>query len=193
MLAPQPTNRFDSNAVAVQVDGNVVGYLPRELAAEYQSGLLAMLQRGEYGWCPGRIMGGRRKSYGIWLHLAPAGPNLLFANDFTGIELLDADHMVTVSGFDPITLPYPLRADSRLPTLTGTLSVGQVAKGKYAGQPCLEVLVDGRRIGALTAKMTERYMPFVRPVIGRGLLPGCEVIRLRHDGKLKLWAQMPKA
>lgn len=49
--------------------------------------------------------------------------------------------MVTVSGFDPVTLPYPLGSDGRLPTLAGTLSVGQVTKGKYAGQPCLDVLV----------------------------------------------------
>jgi HIRAN domain len=35
VLAPEPTNPHDANAIAVQIDGHVVGYLPRAAAQEY--------------------------------------------------------------------------------------------------------------------------------------------------------------
>ena len=32
VLVPEPTNPYDSNAIAVQIDGQVIGYLPRDTA-----------------------------------------------------------------------------------------------------------------------------------------------------------------
>lgn len=32
VLRPEPQNHYDSNAVSIHVDGNVVGYMPRDLA-----------------------------------------------------------------------------------------------------------------------------------------------------------------
>jgi hypothetical protein len=57
-----------------------VGHLPRELAPEYQAPRLELAARGEIGWCPGRIMGGGNRSYGIHLRVANASC-LLLAND----------------------------------------------------------------------------------------------------------------
>ena len=39
VLVPEPANPYDSNAVSVQIDGAVVGYLPRDVAAQYAPGL----------------------------------------------------------------------------------------------------------------------------------------------------------
>src|SRR5690348_3570504 len=39
VLVPKPTNPYDANAIAVQIDGQVVGYLPRATAQEYLPGL----------------------------------------------------------------------------------------------------------------------------------------------------------
>jgi hypothetical protein len=46
VLDPQPGNPHDRNAVAVRVDGGVVGYLPRALAAKWQPAVLAAASEG---------------------------------------------------------------------------------------------------------------------------------------------------
>ena len=48
VLMPEPSNPHDPNAIAVWVHGGAqVGYLPRELAARYRPGLLAL--QAKYG------------------------------------------------------------------------------------------------------------------------------------------------
>lgn len=70
VLQPEPGNPFDPNAVAVHVGGDLVGYLPRDLAAEYSQ---VMGQTG--GSCSAKIVGGflldggRRASFGVRLNL----------------------------------------------------------------------------------------------------------------------------
>lgn len=46
LLEAQPNNRYDRNAVAVLVDGGVVGYLPRALAEKWQPAVLAAASEG---------------------------------------------------------------------------------------------------------------------------------------------------
>lgn len=46
VLRAEPHNPYDSHAVAVLVDGNVVGYLPRELAKQWQPVLIAAESEG---------------------------------------------------------------------------------------------------------------------------------------------------
>ncbi|MFI9638775.1 HIRAN domain-containing protein [Micromonospora sp. NPDC051925] len=48
-MLPEPTNRFDRNAVKVVCGGNHVGYLPKEQAAEYAPVLTALVDQG---WTP---------------------------------------------------------------------------------------------------------------------------------------------
>jgi hypothetical protein len=84
VLVPQPHNPHDPNAIAVHIDGYVVGYFAREVAVEYGPGLHALMSRcggnvalrgvivggGYYDDGPGRL--------GVWLDHDP--------RDF-GIEL----------------------------------------------------------------------------------------------------------
>lgn len=60
-LVPEPKNKFDRNAVAVHVGGRTVGYLPVEVAVEYQPVLLGLRRRGLLGTCTGAIVGGGSK------------------------------------------------------------------------------------------------------------------------------------
>jgi HIRAN domain len=69
-LIPEPNNEFDRNAVAVLVNGRKVGYLPAEIAGDYQPVLLGLLRRGLFGTCKGAIVGGGSRSYGICLMVA---------------------------------------------------------------------------------------------------------------------------
>lgn len=45
-LRGQPDNPYDSNAVVIYADGAVVGYLPRDLAAQWQAPVMAAEANG---------------------------------------------------------------------------------------------------------------------------------------------------
>jgi hypothetical protein len=65
-LVPEPENLFDSNAVAVKIQGQTVGYLARADARRYQRRLLALAQSLEV---PAKLIGGTRDkpSFGVLL------------------------------------------------------------------------------------------------------------------------------
>jgi hypothetical protein len=65
-LVPEPDNPFDVNAVAVKVNGHVVGYLPRSHARKYQRRLLALTEPFR---CSAKLIGGveDKPSFGILL------------------------------------------------------------------------------------------------------------------------------
>ncbi len=68
VLVAEPQNRYDSNAVAVQVAGDTVGYLSRSDAARYRDGLLALEQlHGRSVALQGVVAGGglREDGYGM--------------------------------------------------------------------------------------------------------------------------------
>jgi hypothetical protein len=63
VLAPENRNRFDENAVLVEIDGRAVGFLPRELAVQYRAAL------GETaGQCSAKIVGGFEREDGTTAH-----------------------------------------------------------------------------------------------------------------------------
>lgn len=78
VLVPEPQNPHDGNAICVRVDSHVVGYLPRDVAARYLSGLLALMSSsGGDVALRGVIVGGGHRNdgpgrLGVWLSHAPA-------------------------------------------------------------------------------------------------------------------------
>src|SRR4051812_45784039 len=59
VLVPEPENPYDQNAIAVQIDARLVGYLSREDAIAYGPGLRALMTRtGAYVALEGVIAGG---------------------------------------------------------------------------------------------------------------------------------------
>jgi hypothetical protein len=73
ILVPESDNSYDSNAIAVWVDGLLVGYLSRGDAAEYRSGLLKLAKGGPVA-LPGTIAGGGhggRPMLGVFLDHDP--------------------------------------------------------------------------------------------------------------------------
>lgn len=73
VLVPEPTNTYDANAISVQVDGSVVGYLPRDIAARYLPALHRMMDlAGGHVALDGVIVGGGYYEdgpgrLGVWL------------------------------------------------------------------------------------------------------------------------------
>jgi hypothetical protein len=78
VLVPEPTNPHDANAIAVQIDRHVIGYLPRGTATEYLPGLKRLMaMRGGYIALRGMIVGGGYYDdgpgrLGVWLAHDPA-------------------------------------------------------------------------------------------------------------------------
>ncbi|MEK6228650.1 MAG: HIRAN domain-containing protein [Actinomycetota bacterium] len=80
LLVPEPSNPHDPNAVMVQIDGKLVGYLPRDEAAAYGPALNELGERGRMGSCEARIAGrggdGGTSNLGVFLRLPdPEEPN----------------------------------------------------------------------------------------------------------------------
>lgn len=78
VLVPEPDNPHDPNAIAVQIDGRVVGYLARATAQTYLPGLKrVMSSHGGYVALHGVIVGGGYYDdgpgrLGVWLDHDPA-------------------------------------------------------------------------------------------------------------------------
>lgn len=70
-LVPEPTNKYDRNAIQVQIDGRRVGYLSREDAIAYRPTVRKLIDKEKFAACEGIIVGGREKghSYGVVLFL----------------------------------------------------------------------------------------------------------------------------
>ena len=64
LLVPEPSNPHDPNAVMVQIEGRLVGYLPRDEAVAYGPTLRELGERGRTGALRGANRGPRRQTAG---------------------------------------------------------------------------------------------------------------------------------
>ena len=90
----------------------------------------------------------------------------------TGEEL----HQEELRAFVGEQLPAPVWA---------TLHPSTVAKGKYTGQDCIDVHIDGVKVGTLTKLMSDRY----RAVVSTTTAPVCAAA-IRSDARglqIELW------
>lgn len=77
LLVLENSNPHDANAVRVEVDGALIGYLSRDNAARYRADLLAAGTPDATVQCRARIVGGfetasgERASFGVRLDLPP--------------------------------------------------------------------------------------------------------------------------
>lgn len=75
-LMPEPRNPHDRNTIAIQLNGETVGYLARTMVRSYGPLVRRLLDEGHLGQCNATIVGGwdrghfDRGSFGIWLGLA---------------------------------------------------------------------------------------------------------------------------
>ena len=90
VLVPEPDNPHDANAIAVQIEGNLVGYFAREVAIQYGPGLRSLMaSSGVYVALEGVIVGGGHYAdgpgrLGVWLEHDPADFGLASDRSPTG-------------------------------------------------------------------------------------------------------------
>lgn len=189
VLVPEPANPHDRNAVRVDVVNGTgtatVGYLERELAADYQPVLRWLGERGRLGSCPARVTGGGAKFYGIYLHLAEARAvgmavgaiDPIVAQRTAGTVLLCGDRTCTVTreeDHQDVLAAYAPRKGQDVRAVVATLGFCTVDRGKHRGAEVIGVHLDGRRVGQLTKLMSERYEGVVRGFLAQGLRVTCE-------------------
>jgi hypothetical protein len=193
LLVPEPDSdeHDDPNAVRVDVslpEGRVtVGYLSTGVAPHYQPALLELTDRGEVGWCPGMIMGGGDRIYGIHLWLAE-NPPFVVSNDFPpGGHLIAGGWTVRLAKGETdkgVLEPYRPHGESRTRVYV-VLSPAQVASQMKPSAPVIEAHIDGRCAGQFTPKMSERYWATVNGINAQGELPVCEGVVSHADAGLK--------
>lgn len=81
VLVLEPTNPYDPNAVRVEIKGQLVGYLSRQDAIGYGPYLRRLASDRQLPCCQalisGRGPGSETQNMGVFLYLAPPGPELV--------------------------------------------------------------------------------------------------------------------
>lgn len=73
-VVPEPTNQHDPDALQLQHEGKVIGYIPASMTSEVHDALRRVDQTGQKCRVKGRIVGHEAKGFGVRLNIRrPAG------------------------------------------------------------------------------------------------------------------------
>ncbi|KAB7744155.1 DUF2510 domain-containing protein [Nostocoides sp. F2B08] len=178
----EPDNPFDPNAVAVLVQGRLVGYLPRDDAAVYSPSLQDLADRGECLRVEARVWvaptSDTERAASVTLKLPPAHGVQSF-NEFPEqpYEVLPHGGAIQVSGEEQHMDVLGRYVSEGERYLAVTLHVVQEQKTERS-QPyqCVEVRLDGHRVGVLTKAMSEKLTDIVQYVAERDKVPLCRAV-----------------
>lgn len=141
VLTPEPDNPVDPDAIAVLIDGQLVGYLSRENAAAYGPGLRQLMKHASDGLValPATIAGGGQRDdglgrLGVFLRHNPA--------DF-GVRLESEREPQASRDQDRIGLPPSLLAQLAEHGLDDALGEGAPPASNVYVQRMLQALEDG--------------------------------------------------
>jgi hypothetical protein len=167
VLVPEPQNKYDPNAVAVNVDGATVGYLPREHAASYSPVLLALAATGVAVSVPARVWWGSGYEgdpiASVRLDLGPPGMLVpVNAPPSRSAMQLPPGGAMQVTGEDQhldVLAPFVSSAGQA----AAIASLHEVTEQKArSSKQVLEVRIDDRPVGRLSAAMSEHLLAAVR-------------------------------
>ncbi len=170
LLATDPDNAYDPNAVAVWIDGKyLVGHLPRELATEYAAPLAGIESERKFLRVPARVwVAGDFRSgpiASVSVHLPPPGGIAPF-NDFP-----DGAYAVIPEG-SPLKVTM---LDAHPQHLFESYSLGRgerhVAVVLMVSGETVEVALDGVIVGHMSSSGSQKLLGLVEFVTARGLDP----------------------
>ena len=187
LLRREPSNRHDANAVRVELIGAAgpgkAGYLPADVAPAWRTALMEIERQGAVAACRARVFrgGNARGDFVVVLRLAPPERALALNAPPAGAVLLEPERECAVTGENK----HQDAIGPRLGPVWATLHAAQVESGGSAGAETLEVRIDGRRVGVLTAAQGARYVP----LLSRGQVVVCEgeVFRGRTAVEVRLF------
>ncbi len=181
-LTPEPDNEHDPNAVSVRFRDRTIGYLPREDAARYQPPLLELIGLGYLPTVDARIsasesndwdeLGNPRRTVHAQIRLRLTGPETMVpSNDppaapYTLVPPGSSVQVLRTADHFDVLRCYP--ATNGAAALLVSLHPVDHGSGR-SGRRLVEVRLDGRRIGQLSPAMSEKYLPAIDHLAGRGL------------------------
>lgn len=150
-LRLEPENEYDPLAIAVDINGYIVGYIPKDETGEWQPLLQDLARNDRIAACIASVYVDG-DGYSIVLHCSPEQG--LVANDEPDGKVLDGSSMASLMGEeDAQDVLGRYGAGSRV---WADLRTGSIPKGKYKGRPTLWAYVDGTPVGYLTERSSER-------------------------------------
>lgn len=167
VLLAEPFNVYDANAVAVAIDGDTVGYLPREDAVNYSAVLQDLSRRGVAISVPARVWWSQADG-GDWmasvrLDLGPPGLLVPVNAPPTGDAMqLPPGTSMQVTGEDAhLDVLAPLVAGRGQVAVLASLHEVTEQKARSSKQ-VIEVRIDGRPAGRLTPAMSDHLLAVTR-------------------------------
>lgn len=168
-LVPEPDNPYDKRAVSARVDGKVIGYLPKELAADYALPVQRIVASGAVV----------RASASVYAYLSSRN----YENEFyVRVALPEVDEFAPINTDYPATtslLPfgrsyqvmkeeqhfdhlfdYVPKSGTGMLILTMHRLEQQLKNGNT--RELVELRLDGERVGELTSATSPHYLPVVR-------------------------------
>lgn len=210
-LVPEPGNRFDRHAVRVEVEGKLVGYLPKEVAATYAPVLSRVVRGGAHPQCGVRVWadndtevvydrrGGSREIVRglrarVTLDLAephvivprnplPAGSHVMLPTGST-VRVSSSDANMTA------LKRWAVSEGASAVHLTLARYEQQLAR---SSRSLGEVSLDDVPVGRLTPKMSEEFLPIVDQLATGGALTVCRGLLRGNDLKMDVALQAAKA
>lgn len=178
-LRPEPTNAYDPNAVMVIIKGQHVGYLGRDIAAEYQAPLTRLTTAGVVPLVKARLWASKRRNW------EGTGDRV---NARVTLAIGQPDRLAPMN--NPPSAPYSLLpwgsglqvtgeenhldalSDFITPTgdgvAIGTILSLEIPGPKGTTREVAEVRLDGERIGQMTPASSAHFLPTVRHLADQG-------------------------
>jgi hypothetical protein len=169
-LLPQPDNPYDPNAIAVLIEGGVVGYIAREDTCRWRSVVDDARRTQGAATCRARFKGGWDRGAGdrgfIGVVLEMADPARIVpppgADEDRVIPEPDGVTSVTVTCEEHYqgTLVDACQGrslDHWMPVITELA----IAANPHSSAEAIAVRIQGLCVGFLTTAMSQRYSPFV--------------------------------
>lgn len=188
-LVAEPTNKHDRRAVMVALDGRCVGYIPRDSTSPFHKVIQQLAGEGRPATCRAVITGGWWRSptdeghYGIKLDVDERAPQIMYA----GQPFLPKGGVVTIGERQKHTNNWEhlVRRDGSVTQLIATLA-GPDDDGRVL------VELDGKRIGRLTASVTERFEPWLTGTSTAGIQCTCEAVASMKGDKPEIALNLRK-
>ncbi len=92
-LVPEPTNRYDSNAISVRIGGQLVGYLSKGDAFRYKTVFDRLMRSGRTAYCSAQVRagwdrgGGDRGDFSVTVYVDSPERQMALLNRELGMEL----------------------------------------------------------------------------------------------------------
>jgi collagen type III alpha len=202
-LIPEPTNRFDPNAVKVICSGWTVGYLPKDQASRYASILTALVDQGWTPQAQARVWGRQEEDWGD----SP--------REFIGSVSIDLaePHMIVPTNMPPPEL-HAVLPTGRFVQVTGeekhlahlsslisphgeswiyvTLHEIEVQRARST-RTLVEVRANGVAAGTLSPATSTETLPVIAHLRGMGMATAARAILKGNRVKTDVSVNMSKA